>query len=146
MRIIKITMFSLLITFIILPVFAQTKLGRVKVIVNQIVESDGGNLKIGLYNAEGFPVLGKELAGVDIEIKESSISYIFTKVPIGSYAIATFQDINLDSVLNTNFLGFPVEPYGFSLNKYGLFSPPSFNDVSFTVKENEEITLTINLE
>jgi uncharacterized protein (DUF2141 family) len=45
-----------------------------------------------------------------------------------------------------NFLGIPKEPYGFSKNKFGKFGPPDFEDASFEVKENNPISLTINLE
>jgi uncharacterized protein (DUF2141 family) len=71
---------------------------------------------------------------------------VFRNIPAGTYAIAVIQDENLDGKLTKNFLGIPKEPYGFSQNKYGMFGPPKFKDVSFAVENDSNISLKINLE
>jgi uncharacterized protein (DUF2141 family) len=125
-------------------VYAQT--GTVAVKVTQIDVKEGGKIKIGIYDSKGFPLLGKEIDGIDIEVKETSATYVFKNIPAGKYAIAVFQDSNVDGELNKNMFGVPKEPYGFSNNKYGRFGPPNFEDVSFDVKEDTSISLTINLK
>ena len=125
-------------------VYAQT--GTVAVKVTQIDAKEGGTIKIGIYDSKGFPFLGKEVDGIDLEVKETSATYVFKNIPAGKYAIAVFQDCNVDGKLNKNMFGVPKEPYGFSKNKYGKFGPPNFEDVSFDVKEDTSISLTINLK
>jgi uncharacterized protein (DUF2141 family) len=125
-------------------VYAQAEV--ITVNVTQIDFKKGGKVKIGIFNSNGFPVVGKEVFGSDLEAKNSSVSIVFKDIPTGKFAIAVFQDVNSDGILNLNFLGIPKEPYGFSTNKFGKFGPPDFEDVSFEVKENNPISLTINLE
>ena len=43
-------------------------------------------------------------------------------------AVAAFQDLNGDDVLNTNLLGVPEEPYGFTNRARGILGPPRFED------------------
>ena len=48
--------------------------------------------------------------------------------------------------MTTNLVGYPIEPYGFSNNKFGKFGPPDFSDVSFTLKSGQSLFLKINLK
>lgn len=52
-------------------------------------------------------------------------------------AIALFQDLNNNQRLDKNFIGLPVEPYGFSNNPKLLFGPPGFQKcaVDLTIKD-----------
>jgi uncharacterized protein (DUF2141 family) len=134
----------ILTIFLSSTVYAQT--GTVAVEVTQIDVKKGGMIKIGIYDSKSFPFVGKEVAGIDIEVKGTSATYVFKNIPAGKYALAVFQDCNVDGKLNKNMFGVPKEPYGFSNNKYGKFGPPDFEDVSFDVKEDTSISLTINLK
>lgn len=144
MRQFTIATIMTLLIFLTSTVYAQT--GTVAVKVTQIEVKEGGKIKIGIYDSKGFPFLGKEVDGIDIAVKETSATYVFKNIPAGKYAIAVFQDSNVDGKLNKNMFGVPKEPYGFSNNKYGKFGPPDFEDVSFDVKEDTPISLTINLK
>lgn len=69
---------------------------------------------------------------------------INTSIPFGSYSITIFHDINDNRSLDTNFMGIPKEPYGFSNNAKGHFGPPTFeaSSVSFHALNNRiEVTL-----
>jgi len=114
--------------------------------VTQIDVKEGGKIKIGIYNSTGFPNIGKEVVGVDLEVTKATATYTFKDVPVGRYGIAIFQDENNDGKLNKNLFGAPKELYGFSKNKYGMFGPPDFDNISFAIKEKEVISLTVNLE
>lgn len=137
------TIMTLIMVFIT-PAYAQT--GGVSVTVNQIDIEKGGKVNIGIYDEKGFPVIGKGVKEVALEVKETTTIYVFKNIPAGKYAIAVFQDVNSDGKLNKNLLGAPKESYGFSKNLYGMFGPPSFADVSFDVVEDQLSSLTINLE
>jgi uncharacterized protein (DUF2141 family) len=144
MRQFNIATIMTLLILLTSTVYAQT--GTVDVKVTQIDVKEGGKIKIGIYDSKGFPLLGKEIDGIDIEVKETSAAYVFKNIPAGKYAIAAFQDSNVNGELNKNMFGVPKEPYGFSNNKYGRFGPPNFEDVSFDVKEDTSISLKINLK
>ena len=62
----------------------------------------------------------------------------------GEYAISVYYDRNNDDQLNTNWIGIPVEPVGFSNNATGLIGPPSFKDASFI--HNGVQAITVNLK
>ena len=50
-------------------------------------------------------------------------------LPPGKYAISLFQDLDGDAGLDTNMVGFPKEPFGFSASM-GTFGPPSFEEAT----------------
>jgi uncharacterized protein (DUF2141 family) len=144
MKRIRIASLSALLALLCAPLYAQG--GTVVVTVAQLDVAKGGTLKIGIYDEEGFPDVGKELHGIGIAIEDSSMTYVFESIPIGTYAIAVFQDKNNDGKLNTNLVGVPKEPYGFSQNSYGKFGAPAFKNVSFEVEEDASVSLTINVK
>ena len=126
------------------PIFAQT--GTVVVNVSGI-ENNNGIVRIGLYNSENtFPTYGKHYKGAEPNAKTSGVSYTFTNIPAGTYAIAVWHDENEDKTMNKNLFGAPKEDYGFSKNIYGTFGPPSFSEVSFKIISGKTITLKINLD
>ncbi len=121
--------------------FAQT--GTIKLTVTGISKASD-TIRIGVYNKEGFLKESKEQKSVK---STGSTTYVeLNNIPIGKYAIAVFQDINLDGELNTNFYGKPTEPNGFSNNKKGTFGSPNFEEVSFVVVNDKSTALTIRLE
>ena len=77
-------------------------------------------------------------------MKEGQNIFEITTVPTGNYAIAIYQDLNGNEKLDTNFLGIPKEPYGFSNNKIPIFSEPSFEKCKFEFNENNQ-QISINL-
>jgi uncharacterized protein (DUF2141 family) len=144
MREFRISAITALIMLFASVVYAQT--GTITVHVAHIDVKKGGKVKIGVYDSKGFPAVGKEVFGIDLDVKEPSVTHVLKDIPVGKYAIAVFQDENSDGILNKNLFGGPKELYGFSTNKYGKFGPPGYEDVSFEVKENKPISLTINLK
>ena len=58
-------------------------------------------------------------------------------LPPGKYAVSLFHDLDGDAELETNFIGFPKEPFGFSA-PMGKFGPPDFDEaaVEFTGEDS----------
>ena len=126
------------------PIFAQT--GTIVVNVSGI-ENNTGIIKIGLYNSEStFPTYGDHFKGAEPNANTSGVSYTFTNITTGTYAISVWHDENEDKTMNRNLFGAPKENYGFSKNIYGTFGPPDFDEVSFKVEANKSVNLGINLE
>jgi uncharacterized protein (DUF2141 family) len=140
----KTILFSILLMLYTLVSFGQT--GNIVVEINGCENSDGV-IQIGLYNSKtGFPEYDKSYEGVSLSASKETVVHKFTSIPAGRYAIAVWHDEDENQKINTNWIGIPSENYGFSLNKFGTFGPPDFEEVSFEVVDNKTITLTINLE
>jgi len=61
----------------------------------------------------------------------------------GMYAVAIFQDLNNNNILDKNMLGIPTEPYGFT-NYEGLqLAPPTWNKTSFYLDSDREIVIDL---
>lgn len=65
------------------------------------------------------------------------------ELPAGNYAIAVFQDMNFNSIFDKNWLGYPVERYGFSNNPTALFRAPLWDEASINVDENKELLIEL---
>jgi len=123
--------------------YSQT--GKVVIQVSGVEAKKGGELAVGFFNKNNFLKAGRQSLGVTKEINGETMEIIFDRVPVGEYGIAIFQDIDRNKDLNTNFIGFPTEPMGFSNNARIRFGPPSFDDVKITVEENRTLNLIIRL-
>ena len=73
-----------------------------------------------------------------------TVRVTFTDLKPGAYAVKVFHDINSDRKLNTSWVGWPQEPYGFSNDAPVSMGPPSFKAAAVTVKEGGQTT-RINL-
>jgi uncharacterized protein (DUF2141 family) len=58
-------------------------------------------------------------------------SIAFAGIPAGMYAVKVFQDSNGNGKLDTDILGRPREPFGFSNDAMGRMGPPSFAAAAF---------------
>ena len=67
--------------------------------------------------------------------KKGSAHHTFEGLADGNYAIKLFHDVNANGKLDTNWVGIPREPYGFSNNPRIRFGPPSFADAKFQLTE-----------
>jgi uncharacterized protein (DUF2141 family) len=65
-------------------------------------------------------------------------------LPPGKYAISLFQDLDGDSEMAKNFIGFPKEPFGFSA-PMGKFGPPKFKEAAIEFSgENASVEVALN--
>lgn len=63
-------------------------------------------------------------------------------VPKGEYAFSFFHDKNSNGKFDTNFIGIPTEPYGFSNNAKGFMGPPSYEKAKFTVTKDTKVSVS----
>ncbi len=123
--------------------YAQT--GTVILNVQGIQVSKGGEISAGIFKKENFPKVGKQLIGKEVAVSATQMQIVFDNVPVGTYAMVAFQDIDKDKKLKSNFLGFPKEPIGFSRDAKIKLGPPDFNDAKADVQPNTTLTITIIL-
>ena len=104
-----------------------------------------GNISIALFdNGDEFPGHANCYFGTNILVNSNELTYVFKDVPNGSYAIALYHDIDKNGELNANWIGIPKEPYGFSNDAMGKMGPPKFEDASFKVSSNMEISIKLS--
>ena len=114
------------------PVHAPALALDLTVIVEGI-DPARGPLMIGLFDrADLFDrapaTQDRAAAGLRVEPGGARLSVTLAGLPPGRYAAAVFQDSDRNGALDTNRLGIPTEPYGFSA-KAG-FGRPSFEAAS----------------
>lgn len=99
------------------------------VVVVENIKNDHGNVRTAVFNnAKDFPKT--YTAGQFVAAKSGTVSFIFKDLPAGQYAVSAIHDMNANGKLDTNFVGKPVEPYGFSREARGTFGPPAFEDAA----------------
>jgi uncharacterized protein (DUF2141 family) len=102
-----------------------------------------GSIRLALYsNADDF--MKKHKAVREVAVSGNTVKVVFENLQPGEYAISCFHDVNDNKKLDSNFMGIPREPYGFSNNARGMFGPPGFDDARFMVNGNTVITIRLN--
>lgn len=140
---------SLVLGLVLLPLAGVSWGHNVTITVENI--SKAGELHIAIYDSkEAFEEDRGERGGLAPGIVDGLIiaampgkfSHDFD-LPIGTYAIGVFHDVNGNNSLDTNFLGIPKEQYGFGNDATGSFGPPSFNDAAITVSKDATHTIIL---
>lgn len=125
---------KLLIASILFMASATAFAGDIKLNITGC--TPGKDVRVALYSTpEDF---SKNTAGMNArtQVKKAEGNYVdisFIGLPAGKYAIAVFSDSNGNQKLDSNILGMPTEPYGFSNEARNLTSKPSFEQAAFEV-------------
>lgn len=69
-------------------------------------------------------------------IEKGQCHITFENLTKGTYAFKYIHDENKNLELDTNFIGFPKEGFGFSNDAKGSFGPPDFEDTLFEIQGN----------
>jgi uncharacterized protein (DUF2141 family) len=96
------------------------------------VKDAEGSVRIAVYG-ESDPWLAKPLKATNVKAAPGTVRASFHDLPEGDYAVVIYHDRNGNRKLDTNFLGMPKEPWGFSNDATGRMGPPDFKDARFTV-------------
>ena len=67
-----------------------------------------------------------------------TVDLSFNHLPFGVYAVRLFHDENGNGKLDSNFLGIPIEAYGFSNNARSTVGPAPFEDAKFIFSKNDQ--------
>ena len=119
--------------------------GDLEIVVTNF-ESDKGFLVVGLLNSAAQYDAENQMFRSDTEvaIRDGVATVTYEGLPFGSYAVKVFHDENTNAELDTNFVGFPKEGFGFSNNAMGKFGPPSFEQARFDLA-TKKLRIEINL-
>jgi uncharacterized protein (DUF2141 family) len=116
-----------------------------KLIVEVVgIEEARGTILIGIYdNEKTFPKTGKSFRNVSVPVDGKRVKCTIDDLPEGSYAIALCHDVNGDGEFNTNFVGMPLEPYGFSNDVKATFKAPAFEDARFDLRGQKSLRIEL---
>jgi len=64
---------------------------------------------------------------------------VFAALPAGDYAVVAVHDANDNGKLDTGFLGFGAESYGYSNNVHPWFGRPDFDDTKIRLDEDSVV-------
>jgi uncharacterized protein (DUF2141 family) len=100
------------------------------------VRSRAGRIVLAVYdNADAFPHREQALASVAVAPSGNPTVVEVPGLPEGRYAVVAYHDADGDGSLDTNIVGYPSEPFGFSNDaKLEMFGPPDFDACAFDVK------------
>ena len=94
------------------------------------IRSAQGTLMIAIY-ADPADYRKKALRALRLPAQSPSTTVRIPDLSPGNYAITMYQDRNDNAKLDSNLLGIPSEPYGFSGNPGNLMSPATWEQARF---------------
>lgn len=100
-------------------------------------------LYIALFDTADSFSAGRAMMSQKVEMHDGVAQWVFSGVPEGLYAIKSFADENGNARLDTNFIGLPVERYGFSNNARGRMGPPTFDAAAVQVNAYSSISFQL---
>jgi len=111
------------------------------------LESDDGVLVVAVLESAAQYDSGDTSfrSNETVPIDGNKASVTFEQIPYGTYAIKVFHDENSNGELDTNFVGFPKEGFGFSNDAMGKFGPPTFEQAAFVIEE-EKLRIAITTQ
>ena len=113
----------------------ETPTGELIVVVSDL-EGDKGAVMLALLDSlEMFDAGDAAFRQASVPVQDGKATVVIGDLPFGTYAIKVYHDENENSKLDTNFVGFPTEPFGFSNDSMGQFGPPSFDEAKFEFSE-----------
>lgn len=95
--------------------------------------SGPGELMVAVFNDAGH-WLKQPTRAARQPLQDGPVQLQLADLPDGDYAVSLFIDRNANGKLDSNAMGMPTEPYGFSNDAMGTFGPPSFEQARLSVK------------
>lgn len=132
----------LIVLFLFIPLVS---LGQHKLIVEVAgVKSSDGTINVAVYNeADGFLKFENVFLSDSAKASQGKTELLIQDLPNGEYALAVFHDENGNDELDTNWLGIPKEPIGFSIGHMKTFGPPNFKECAFKVTSDKAIKISL---
>ena len=108
------------------------------------VKGAGGDLRVGVY-ASADDYRKTPVKEIKAAADGSPVAIHISGLAPGDYAIALYHDRNRNEKLDTNLLGIPTEPYGFSGSARNLMGPATWEQAKFSVAaEGAAVTVTLS--
>lgn len=132
---------------VLAPALARAAADAVLTVRVENVSPKGGNLRLALYDRAHYDSDDDSVVDKVAAAKPRDNLVTFDAVPAGTYAVKMFQDVNRNEKFDQNWIGIPLERYGFSNNAapdWLHLGPPRFDAAKFVLKPGEN-SITIRL-
>jgi uncharacterized protein (DUF2141 family) len=139
----KLILIFCLVFFIISQESDGQPHGKIHVKI-QGIEHENGTLYVGLFTEDDKFLKEATWNKSMIVGNEKTFQVSFENIPLGTYAVSVYHDLDDNGQLDTNFIGIPSEPVGFSNDHQPKMGPPKFKGAKFSLSGNE-MDLTVNM-
>ena len=109
----------------------------------EITTLEQGQMLFALYDSEANH-MEETFKTAEVKIENGKAQVIVSDLKSGYYSFSYFHDENSNGELDTNLVGIPKEPYGFSNGEKGRFGPPDFEDCK--IKIDSDLNLEIKIK
>ncbi|MEJ2162760.1 MAG: DUF2141 domain-containing protein [Robiginitalea sp.] len=132
-----------LVYFVLLCPIALASQVRLEIEVLGVTSSKG-SIQVAVYREESsFLKTEQVFKNTSSPAVVGTTRLIFEDLPKGEYALAIFHDENGNDELDTNWMGIPKEPIGFSVARLKTFGPPKFRECIISLSENKVIQIPL---
>ena len=109
------------------------------------VKTSVGGIQVALVNTDsGFLKSDVAYRLNTVKAQKGITHVIMDDLPSEHYALAVVHDLNANEKLDTNWIGIPKEPMGFSNSRVKAFGPPGFEECRLELVR--DMAITVNLE
>ncbi|MGC9952880.1 MAG: DUF2141 domain-containing protein [Rhizomicrobium sp.] len=127
----------------LLPLTASAAMLTVKV---GNIDRKGGELHVALYDESTWANDdAKPIADLVVPAVPPETTVSFKDIAPGVYGVKSYQDANRNGKFDQNWLGLPLERYGFSNDARPGLSEPGFGRTKFTLSDGEN-AIVIHLQ
>ena len=136
---------ALLFSTLLTALLAQAAAAAELTISIANIEDKEGQLMVAVLASESA-LNGESPATLSVllPVNATQVSFSTDALVPGEYAARVMHDQNGNGEMDSNLVGMPTEPWGFSNNAMGNFGPPGWNDVRFTLDETTTISIDLN--
>ncbi len=113
-------------------VHARAEPGRL--VLNFEPSATTGAVMVSLFESEAAYAGGKPVRQVRVDVAAGERTAAFADLPVGTYAVKAFHDVNGDGRMNTNPFGMPIEPVAFSNGARPNMGAPGWDRAHLLVK------------
>jgi uncharacterized protein (DUF2141 family) len=110
--------------------------------------SDAGVIRMALFASEHAYDAGEAEDSIrkkKLTIENKTAQHSWSGLGPGHYALRVFHDRDEDGELDSDWMGRPKEPFGFSNDPKLRFGPPSFEETRFELG-SEPLTVKVKLQ
>lgn len=100
----------------------------------------GGVLRVALCPSSESFSLEKGCTVMQAKATGPMVQLRFEGLQEGEVALKLFHDVDGNGKLDTNWMGIPKEPYGFSNDAMGTFGPPTWEQARISIKPGANVT------
>jgi len=116
------------------PALALAELPGVRVMVSNLSPVTG-TVEVSLFDSAESFMVEPYLQQSGTASEDGSFETEFVSLPDGEYAVVVVHDANDNGKLDSGFLGFGGESYGYSNNASSWFGRPDFKDAKIMVNQ-----------